>query len=224
MSRLSTITRNPKRKVAGLTVALAALGVAVGSGASFTSSSSDDSAAFTAGLLHHDTSTSGDSMDATATVDKILPGDGTDLLDANGDPAAEGPDTTAAVGDFHGTLTVTNDGNVPAHYTADTSSTGAAYDETDPGALDVCPVTCLALDNALMLYVTSTDSDPAGNDGVEEYDGTVAGFNGAGLAAFDLEPGDSRTYDAYFWLPDGTDDNYQGGTASIGIDVDGAQQ
>ncbi len=218
MSRLSTITRNPKRKVAGLTVALAALGVAVGSGASFSSSSSEDSATFTAGLLHHVNTESG-SM-ASATVSNIVPGFGADLLDGNGDPAAEGPDTTAPAGDSHGVMTVTNDGNVAGDFTVATSSTGSAYTE----GLDVCPATCLALDNALRMYVTSTDSDPAGNDGVEEYDGTVAGFDGTGLAPFSLEPGDSRTYDVYFWLPQATGNNYQGGSASVGIDVSEVQQ
>ena len=223
MSRLRTITQNPKRKVAGLTVALAALGVAVGAGASFTSESANDSAVFTAGLLHH-SNTAGGAMDGdvTATVDQVMPGFGADLLDASGNAAAEGPNTTAPVGDSHGTVTIKNDGDVPGDFTADRTSSGTAYS----GSLDVCDTTCDSLDKALRVYVTRTDIDADGDaaPSAVEYSGTVADFNGGMLAPFTLGVNEQRKYDVYFWLPEATGNDYQGGSASISLDFDEVQQ
>lgn len=57
-ARLETLGRHPKRTIAGLAMALAALGVAVGSGADFSSESTNPANTFTAGIVKMDNSRS----------------------------------------------------------------------------------------------------------------------------------------------------------------------
>jgi hypothetical protein len=59
MSRLSMLIKRPKRTLAALTVVLAAVGVAVGSGADFTATSANPSNTFASGTLSIDNSKEG---------------------------------------------------------------------------------------------------------------------------------------------------------------------
>ena len=71
-SRIEVLARRPKRTLVALAVALAAIGVAVGSGATFTAQSANPGNAFTAGTLTMD-----NSNDAAAilTASNLRPGD-----------------------------------------------------------------------------------------------------------------------------------------------------
>src|SRR3954451_9385484 len=62
MSRLSALIMQPKRTLAGLTVALVAVGVAVGSGANFTATSANPSNTFASGTLSIDNANEGSAI------------------------------------------------------------------------------------------------------------------------------------------------------------------
>jgi spore coat-associated protein N len=59
MSRLSVLIKSPKRTLAALTAVLAAVGIAVGSGADFTATSANPSNTFASGTLSIDNSKEG---------------------------------------------------------------------------------------------------------------------------------------------------------------------
>lgn len=69
---MSYITRNPKRSIGALATALAAVGVAVGSGATFTAQTANPATSATAGELIHTNSKNGA---AILTPDNMKPGD-----------------------------------------------------------------------------------------------------------------------------------------------------
>ena len=71
MSRLAFFARNPRRALAGLTSALAAAGLAVGTGADFSASSANPANTFSAGTLSIDNSKSGA---AILTASNLKPG------------------------------------------------------------------------------------------------------------------------------------------------------
>jgi hypothetical protein len=78
-SRLAVFRRHPKRTLTGLVAVLAATAVAVGSGADFSSTSSNATNTFTTGVLHHTNSSSGNVFDsgAAASFSGLKPGFGT---------------------------------------------------------------------------------------------------------------------------------------------------
>lgn len=70
---MSYVSRNPRKVLAGLTTSLVAIGVAVGSGATFTSHSANPTNTFTAGTLLHTNSKADQAVIATDT--NLKPGD-----------------------------------------------------------------------------------------------------------------------------------------------------
>src|SRR4051794_14135138 len=223
MSRLAILRRNPKRTLAGLTVALLALGIAVGSGASFSSSSPAHATVFTAGTLHHKFSGESGAIGAVATISNIRPGfgttDGTAVDTTNSSPG-------------YGTMTIDNDGSLTGTFTVPSAQTSTAYSGSTPPAAEVCgggishSATCSKLEGALKVRIDS--------DGTQIYDGLVSGLSGGYL----LEPGytlngtspgpsESRKYDFHFYFPKGSPDVdqnvYQGGSSTVSISVAEAQ-
>src|SRR2546421_11576106 len=105
MSRLTVFRRHPKRTLTGLVAVLAATAVAVGSGADFSSSSSNATNTFSTGVLHHTNSSSGNIFDntAAASFSGLKPGFGT---------VGGNSDTGDLAGAAHkGSVTITNDGD-----------------------------------------------------------------------------------------------------------------
>jgi hypothetical protein len=94
MNRLSFIAAHPKKTLLSLAALLVAGAIAVGSGANFTSTTTNPGNSFTAGNLHQT-----NSKDATfiITATKMKPGD----------PASVGTLTIANDGDIPGTFTLT---------------------------------------------------------------------------------------------------------------------
>jgi hypothetical protein len=217
MSRLAVLRRNPKRTIAGLTVALVAVGVAVGSGASFTSSSTNNpSTSFTAGTLKQDLGTPGGALSFNGVISDIKPGYGT--VSGTGATA----DTAATSGPGYGAVTVTNNGSLTNKFTvAGSVPTHAAG--TDATA---CVTTCQDLQGALRVTLFKQDAGDA--NPVQVYDGLVSGLAAATTLGgvdntFTLAPTETRTYTAHFFLPSATGNPYQGGSATVNLTFTGAQ-
>lgn len=219
MSRISALRNRPGRTVSGLAVALAALGVAAGSGATFTSSSADTSTTFTAGLLTHTNTPSGTLV--AADLGGLKPGFGT--AGGNSDTA-----DTSSTSPGYGRVVLNNNGNLAGDFTVTATETGTAYAGTSPAAATVCGGPCQPLDDALR--VTISKSDSAGGGAVQLYDGLVKNLTAAKLGtadtnnAFSLAAGTTRTYAASFYLPKSATNAYQGGTARIGLAFEQVQQ
>jgi spore coat-associated protein N len=213
MSRLAVLRRHRMRTIGGLAVVLAAVGVAVGSGASFTSTSANPSTVFTAGTLHH-TNTGGGVL-ATATITNITPGWGT--------TDGTAVDTTPS-GPSFGTMTIHNDGSLPGDFTVSPSGSGTAYSGPLTPA-SVCGGTCSPLDGALRVRIDAVDD--SGTTTV--YNGLVSGLGAAHLGdgtvdTFSLAADATRTYNAMFYLPQATGNAFQGGSATLSIAFNEAQQ
>jgi hypothetical protein len=220
MSRLDALRRRPRRTLSVLALSLAAVGVAAGSGATFTSSSTNPNNVFTAGTLHHTNTPTGDL--ASTTISNVKPGFGTtggnsDTVDA----------TTGSAG--YGKVVLNNDGSLPGDFTITATESGIAYAGPTPAPAVVCGGTCSALDGALKVRVVKTDS--GGGGAVTLYDGLVSALASANLGTlstnntFSLAAGDTRTYEAYFYLPKSTTGNaYQGGSATVNLAFSEVQQ
>jgi hypothetical protein len=219
MNRFAALRNRPGRTVSGLAVALAALGVAAGSGATFTSSSADTSTTFTAGLLTHTNTPSGTLV--AAELGGLKPGFGT--TGGNSDTA-----DTSSTSPGYGRVVLNNNGNLAGDFTVTATETGTAYAGTNPAAATVCGGPCQPLDDALRVTITKTDS--AGGGSVQLYDGLVKNLTGAKLGtadtnnAFSLAAGTTRTYAASFYLPKSAPNAFQGGTARIGLTFEQVQQ
>jgi spore coat-associated protein N len=217
MSRLAVLRRHPKRTLAGLVVALVAIGVAIGSGASFSSSSTNNpSTGFTAGLLKQTLAPSG-ALSFNGVIDKIKPGWGTP--GGNGSAADESPSSPG-----YGVVTVTNSGNLNNVFTiAGSVPSHAAGSDTV-----ACGGACSDLQGALKVKLIAQDNAGDPVSGVA-YDGLVSGLSGATTLGsgsgntFTLPPGEHRTYKAYFYLPFATGNAYQGGNATVNLSFSGAQ-
>lgn len=96
MSRISVLARQPKRTVAGLATALAAVGLAAGSGADFTSSSSNPANTFSSGTLSQ---TNDKANAAILSLSGMKPGSTT-----------------------NGSVTITNTGTLPGAFTLSKSN------------------------------------------------------------------------------------------------------
>ena len=219
MNRLTVLRRHPRRTVGALAVSLAAFGVAVGSGATFTSSSADASNTFTAGLLTHVNTPSGTLVAAELT--NLKPGFGT--TGGNTESAAL---STSSPG--YGRIVLDNNGNLAGDFRVVTAQTSTAYTGTSPAASTVCGGACSSLDGALRVAITKTDT--AGGGVVKLYDGLVKDVAAAKLGTVDtsntftLDAGAKRTYDAYFYLPQSTPSAYQGGSARVNLAFEQTQQ
>jgi hypothetical protein len=224
MSRLVVLRRHPKRTLAGLTVALAAIGVAIGSGASFTSSSTNNpSTSFTAGTLKQDLGTPAGTLSFNGTISKIKPGWGTD-------PAGDGstPYVNASSAGY-GAVTVTNSGTLDNLFTV-SGSVAAHHAGTDTTACGggSTTATCSDLQDALKVKIVAEDGTATPIAGVA-YDGLVKNLSGATTLGsgtgntFTLAQNATRTYKAYFYLPAATDNTYQGGDATVNLTFTGAQ-
>lgn len=222
MSRIPALRRHPKRTISTLALALAAAAVAVGSGATFSSSSSNPSNVFTAGTLHHTNTGTGTGDLASTTISGIKPGFGT--TGVGGSDTIDQSTTSAG----YGKVVINNDGSLPGDFTIGATESGSAYSGASPSPASVCGGTCSALDGALKVRVTKTDSSGGGT--VQLYDGLVSGLATANLGsatgnAFSLAAGTTRTYEAYFYLPKTTTGNaYQDGSATIGLTFSEVQQ
>ena len=71
---IKQLARHPRRTIAGLATVLAALGVAVGSGATFNAQTSNAANAFTSGTLSH-TNSAADASVTLVTGGNLKPGD-----------------------------------------------------------------------------------------------------------------------------------------------------
>ena len=217
MSRIAVLQRHPKRTLGALIVALAAIGVAIGSGASFSSSSTNNpSTGFTAGLLKQSLAPSG-SLSFNGVIDRIKPGWGTP--GGSGSAADESPTSPG-----YGVVTVTNSGNLDNLFTvAGTVPSHAAGSDAV-----ACGGACSDLQGALKVKLVAEDNAGDPVSGVD-YDGLVSGLAGAGTLGsgsgntFTLPPGEHRTYKAYFYLPAATGNAYQGGNATVNLTFTGAQ-
>jgi spore coat-associated protein N len=96
MSRFAILARRPKLTLGALATSLAAVGLAVGSGAEFSSSSANPSSTFSSGTLSHTNSKDGS---AILTASGMKPGDSAS-----------------------GSVTITNTGNMPATFTLSKSN------------------------------------------------------------------------------------------------------
>jgi spore coat-associated protein N len=217
VSRLAVLRRHPRRTVAGLTVALVAVGVAAGSGASFSSGSTNNpSTSFTAGTLKQSLGTPAGTLSFNGAITKVKPGWGT----ASG--TGETADTSTTTGPGYGAVTVTNSGTLSNKLTI-AGSVPAHHAGSDAAA---CGGTCLDLQGALK--VTLFKKDAADSAPVQVYDGTVAGLGAATTLGgtdntFTLAPTTARTYTAYFYLPTATGNAYQGGDATVNLTFTGVQ-
>ena len=199
MSRLTVFRRHPKRTLAGLVAVLAATAVAIGSGADFSSSSSNATNTFTTGVLHHTNSATGNVFDASAAASftGLKPGFGT----TGGNSGT--PDLASAAN--HGQVTITNDAD------AGTISLGKVVTSSAGSNSAACGGSCSALDGALKVLVAK-DSDT----GSPVYDGVVSGLPASTFdSSASYAHNDAHTYDLYFYLPQTTGNAYQGGSAQV---------
>jgi spore coat-associated protein N len=224
MSRLVVLRRHPKRTLAGLTVALAAIGVAIGSGASFTSSSTNNPAtSFTAGTLKQDLGTPAGTLSATAQIANIKPGWGT--TGGNSGTPFEDPTSPG-----YGQVTVTNTGSLDNLFTV-AGSVSDHHPGTDTTACGGGSATaaCADLEDALKVKIVAEEGTPASPVSGVAYNGLVSGLSGSTTLGsgsgdtFTLSPSATRTYKAYFYLPAATDDTFQGGDATVNLTFTGAQ-
>lgn len=200
MSRISTLRRHPKRTLAGLVAVLAAVAVAVGSGADFSSTSSNPTNTFTTGVLHHTNSSSGNVFDASAAASftGLKPGFGT--LGGNSNTV----DTSSAAN--HGAVTITNDGDAGNVTLAKVVTSAAGSNST------ACGGTCSSLDGALKVKIVKDSSGTPST----VYDGLVSGLSSDSFdSSVSYAHNDSHSYDLYFYLPQSTGNAFQGGSAQV---------
>lgn len=210
MSRIAVLRRHPKRTLAGLSAALLATAVAVGSGADFTSSSSNTTNLFTAGVLTHSNTPSGKVFDGTAAASfsNIQPGFGT--TDGNA------VDTSGGSAVNYGKVVLANSGTLAQNVALTKTVTSAAGSNST-----ACGGTCQALSGALKVRVVKD-----GATGSPVYDGLLSGIS-AGWSAdnsVSYAVSDSHTYELYFYLPKSTTGNaFQGGNAQLQLSWAGTQ-
>jgi spore coat-associated protein N len=129
MSRLTTLIKRPKRTLVALVVVSLAVAVAIGSGAAFTSQSSNPGNSFTSGVLKQGNNKNGQ---AVATLTNMLPGD-----------------------EKTGSITLSNDGNRTGTFQFSKSgeTNTAGTDQEACSGVDGGSATCSALGGALKVEV-----------------------------------------------------------------------
>ena len=176
MARIAAVWREaPLRVVTSLFVLMVAAVMATASGASFTSSSANPANTFSAGNLKHSNSAGGS---AILSAERMKPGDVT-----------------------RGTVTITNDGDIPGVFSLSTSG------------LEDVPATP-AFSDKLGLVITD---QTAGN---KVYDGALGAFP-ATVALGTFAPDDAHTYEFVVTFPDGgpgADNAYKGASTSVSFD------
>ena len=202
MSRITILRRHPKRTLAGLAAVLAAVAVAVGSGADFTSTSSNATNTFTAGVLHHTNTASGKVFDntASASFSGLKPGFGTDNT-------GSAPDLTGGTSTNYGRVVIANDSG-----STETIGLAKAVSSAAGSNAAACGGTCSALSGALKVRIVRDGTSTVYDDTVSNlqsstFDASTA-YTGSGS-------GSSHTYDMYFYLPQSTGNAYQGGNAPV---------
>jgi spore coat-associated protein N len=149
MSRLSVLIKRPKSTLAALTAVLAAVGIAVGSGADFTATSANPSNTFASGTLSIDNSNEGV---AIFTPSNMRPG---------------GPTQT-------GTVDIKNTGSLAGTFSL--TRTNLTDDNTVPATLS-SKINLVVTDCGL--YSGTTAPTCGDGDDVVKYSGTLAAMNSA---------------------------------------------
>ena len=196
MTTIHSVAARPRRTIAALATALAAAGVAVGSGADFTSRSANPSNTFTAGTLTTDNSRDGAALFSPSN---LKPGGA--------------PQT--------GTVDVENDGSIGAAYTLtrdQLTSTDTGESNPTPFAtqVDLVVTDCGAFDGE-----TAPSCGDAGDDRV--FDGTLAAMDAA-VPLGDYAAGEKHRYVFAASLDGGAGNEYQGDGSSARFVWDAVQK
>ena len=195
MNDVSVLAARPRRTLAALATALAAAGVAVGSGADFTSQSANPANTFTAGTLTMDNSS--DSA-AIFSPSNLKPGGA--------------PQT--------GTVDIENDGSLAATFTLtrdrlESTDTGASNPAAFAAKVNLVVVDCGTFDGASA--PSCGDSDDA-----EVYDGTLTAMNAAAELG-DFGAGERHRYQFAAALDASAGNEYQGDSSSARFVWDAVQ-
>ena len=196
MTKMQALAARPRRTMVALATALAAAGVAVGSGADFSSRSANPSNTFTAGTLTADNSRDGA---AVFSPSDMRPGGA--------------PQT--------GAIDIANSGSLPAAFTLtrdrlESTDTGDANPGPFAAKVNLVVTDCGAYDGA-----SAPACGDAGDDTV--YDGTLAAMDGAaGLG--DFSGGEKHRYVFAASLDASAGNEYQGDSASARFVWDAAQK
>jgi hypothetical protein len=196
MSTMHALAARPRRTVAALATALAAAGVAVGSGADFTSRSANPANTFSAGALTMD-----NSNDAAAVFrpSNMLPGGA--------------PQT--------GTVDIANDGSLPGTFALSRDQ----LESTDGGAENPTPFAAKVNLVVTDCGAFRGDEAPACGDAAdaEVYSGTLAAMDAA-EALGDFAAGDKHRYQFAAALDASADNAYQGDSSSARFVWDATQR
>jgi spore coat-associated protein N len=195
MTTIQGFAVRPRRSLAALATALAATGLAVGSGADFTSRSANPANTFTAGTLTSDNSR-----------------DGAAVFSPSGMTPGGAPQT--------GTVDIANSGDLGAAFTLtrdrlESTDTGASNPTAFAAQVDLVVTDCGAFDTA------APACGDAGDRGV--YDGTLAALD-APTALGDFAAGDKHRYAFAASLNAAAGNEYQGDGSSARFVWDAAQK
>lgn len=196
MTRAQALVKRPKRTLGALSVALLAAGVAVGSGADFSSRSANPANTFTAGTLVMD-----NSKDAAA------------ILAATGMKPGGAPQT--------GTVDIENKGSLAASFALsrdrlESTDTGASNPTAFAAKVNLVVTDCGE-------YGSSAPPACGDGDDAEVYDGTLAGMDGTRPLG-DYEAGEKHRYQLAATLGAGAGDEYQGDSSSARFVWDAVQK
>lgn len=196
MSTMHALAARPRRTVVALATALAATGVAVGSGADFTSRSANPANTFSAGALTMD-----NSRDAAAVFSpaNMVPGGA--------------PQT--------GTVDIANDGSVAGTFTLSRDQ----LESTDGGAENPAPFAAKVNVVVTDCGAFSGDTAPAcgGAGDAEVYSGTLAAMDAAESLG-DFGAGDKHRYQFAAALDASAGNAYQGDSSSARFVWDAVQR
>jgi spore coat-associated protein N len=195
MTTMQVLAARPRRTVVALATALAAAGVAVGSGADFTSRSANPSNTFTAGTLTADNSR-----------------DGAAVFSPSGMKPGGAPQT--------GTVDIANSGSLPAAF----SLTRDRLESTDTGDANAAPFAAKVDLVVTDCGAFAGDAAPAcGDSDRVVYEGTLTAMDGAsGLG--DFSAGEKHRYVFAATLDASAGNEYQGDSASARFVWDAAQK
>ena len=196
MTTMQVVAARPRRTIAALAIALAAAGVAVGSGADFTSRSANPSNTFTAGTLTSDNSRDGAALFSPSN---LKPGGA--------------PQT--------GTVDIANDGSIGATYTL----TRDQLTSTDSGESNPAPFAAKLNLVVTDCGAFSGDAAPSCGDGgdVAVYSGTLAAMDGA-VRLGDWAAGEKHRYVFAASLDASAGNEYQGDGSSARFVWDAVQE
>jgi hypothetical protein len=195
MTTIQGFAVRPRRSLAALATALAATGLAVGSGADFTSRSANPANTFTAGSLTSDNSR-----------------DGAAVFSPSGMTPGGAPQT--------GTVDIANTGDLGAAFTLtrdrlENTDTGASNPTAFAAEVDLVVTDCGA-------FATAAPACGDAGDRVV-YDGTLAAMN-APAALGDFAAGEKHRYAFAASLDAATGNEYQGDGSSARFVWDAAQK